>query len=154
MEHREYLECLGTGTDVAPAGAAFLAWLASIGVDSNSVEFFSAGWSIDPEGMIGTGSLMLTEQIIETASKEPRWLSHGFLLIGSCGNGDPVALDVRDQRGGVFFLSHEVLWSDEEADPRDWSVQVADDLGGFAKSAWDLDSFPIDFWDARPDDGA
>jgi hypothetical protein len=97
---------------------------------------------------------MAASEIVASAKSEPRWLASGFLIIGSCGNGDPVALDLRDVPGAVCFLSHEVLWPDEHADPRAWSVQVAADLAEFVCGAWDLGAFPVDFWDARSDDGA
>ena len=153
MEPSEYLACLGRGVDVVPSDPEFLEWLVSVGVDVRTRAYFAAGWAAESDGMIGTGYPLTADAIMATAHDEPRWLRHGFLLIGSCGNGDPVAIDVRDQ-GAICFLSHEVLWPDDEADPREWSVIVAAGLGDFVKLAWDLDACPIDFWDARPDDGA
>ncbi|MCK5942911.1 MAG: SMI1/KNR4 family protein [Planctomycetes bacterium] len=152
MEPSAYLEHLGRGADIEHVDASFLDWVASIGAGPKSVACFAAGW-VGAGGMVGTGFPMAASEIAVLAEAEPRWLASGFLIIGSCGNGDPVALDLRDAPGAVCFLSHDVLWPDEHADPRAWSVQVAADLAEFVGCAWDLDAFPVDFCDARSDDG-
>lgn len=144
-----YLEHLRRGADVATPPADFLSWLSSIGVDAESRRMFAAGWSAAAEDMIGTGFALPPIAMMELAQNEPRWLQAGLLIIGSCGNGDPVALDTRVNPGAIGFLCHEVLWPDPSLPPRDWLVVVADSLSEYVCRASDIDAFPVDYWDAK-----
>src|SRR5204863_8842026 len=38
----------------------------------------------------------------------------GFLMIGSCPNGDPVAIDFKQEIGSIHYLSHEEMFGKED----------------------------------------
>lgn len=69
----------------------------------------------------------------------------GFLIIGTCGNGDPIAVDIGEQPGSVWYLSHEQM---HENDLRSVAVKVATDIPSFDQAFAKDESFPLDYWEA------
>ena len=74
-------------------------------------------------------------------------VEHGFLIVGSGLNGDPIALHV--PTGTIAFISHDLLW---EQDYQDFAECVAHSPLGFEEfwmAAAEDRSFPRDSYDAR-----
>lgn len=147
---KSYVEGLSEGAmEVGPPSREFLAWLTRHAVPPTARHFLAHAWVKGDDDFLGAMTLMSEAAIMARDAKEPRWLAAGFLVIGSCDNGDMVALDTKAALGSVWFLSHEELWGDETADPRRFAVRVAKDLGELAVKGQDLDAFPYDYEDAR-----
>jgi hypothetical protein len=86
--------------------------------------------------------------IVEMTDKDPYGISpsaNGFLIVGGCPNGDPIAIDVANEPGSVCVISHETM-SDRSI--RDTAIRVAKDptamMEGLAKG-----KFPADYCDAK-----
>ncbi len=74
----------------------------------------------------------------------------GFIFVGYCACGDPIALDIAADAGSVWYVSHEVMHS---APLRDVAVRVADTLR-MAYSAILTDrEFPLDYYSAKRKSG-
>lgn len=72
---------------------------------------------------------------------------YGFLIVGTCPNGDPIAVDLRDDVGSVWYLAHELM---HEAPPlRSIAIRVADDVYDFVDGLAHRDGFPIDYFQAK-----
>lgn len=151
---KPYVDGLSLGaSEIGPPSPKFLEWIARRGIPKAASRFIGHMWVRDDDAAVGAINLLPESAIMTQADDEPRWLTAGFLVIGSCGNGDMVAIDVRGTPGSVWFMSHEELWGDDSADPRRFSVQVAKDLADLVVRAWDIDSFPLDCDHARELDG-
>lgn len=70
----------------------------------------------------------------------------GFMIVGGCPNGDPIALDIADDVGSVWYLSHETLY---DAPLRSIAARVADNLHQLIHGICNDDDFPIDYYDAK-----
>jgi hypothetical protein len=73
-------------------------------------------------------------------------ISSGLLLIGCCGNGDPVAIDLQKDVGAISYLSHEEMFG--IADLRSVSVCVARDIRDFLKRMANDPDLPLDYFGA------
>jgi hypothetical protein len=75
--------------------------------------------------------------------KEPFDL--GFLLIGSCPNGDPVAVNIREPELPVYYISHEGIYSEPLPEIM---AKVSGSLAEYrAALASDTSRPPLDYWD-------
>lgn len=147
---KQYVDSLSLGAaEVGPPSCEFLAWLAGHDVPKSALRFLSQAWVEGDEAFVGAITLMSESAIVLHADAEPRSFAAGFLVLGSCMNGDMVALDARSRPGSVWLLSHDELWGDDSADPRQFAVQVAKDLCDLVVCAWDIDNFPLDCEHAR-----
>lgn len=72
-------------------------------------------------------------------------LADGFLVIGSCPNGDPILIDLRSKSGSIWYLSHEEMF---HVPLRSVCIRVANDLKRFVTGCR-KDMFPIDYWEAK-----
>ncbi len=73
-------------------------------------------------------------------------IDEGFLVIGSCPNGDPVVVSFRDPQLPVFYVSHEQMHSKPLSEV---IRKVADSIHAFDEALSDEDSgIPLDYWDA------
>jgi hypothetical protein len=82
--------------------------------------------------------------IVEMTDADPYGIAareHGFVLIGGCPNGDPIAIDVADQPGTVWYICHETM---HDSPVREVSVRVAADVAGLFAS-----DCPFDYFEAR-----
>ena len=70
----------------------------------------------------------------------------GFMIVGGCPNGDPIALDIADDVGSVWYLGHETM---HKTPLREIAVRVADDLDQLIDGICNDDDFPIDFYQAK-----
>ncbi len=70
----------------------------------------------------------------------------GFVFIGCTPNGDPIAIDVADDCGSVWFVDHENMHAN---DLRRCAVRIADDVVSAYHSISTDRTFPIDFYSAK-----
>lgn len=66
----------------------------------------------------------------------------GFIVFGSCPNGDPIAIDVKAEIGRILYLSHEDI--DENGFP---SQVVSPSMGHFIEMV-NADKMPLDYYEA------
>ena len=70
--------------------------------------------------------------------------ANGFVIVGGCPNGDPIAVDVADEPGSLWYVSHERM---SDGPLRDAAVRVAKDpaamMQGLARG-----TFPVCYHDA------
>jgi hypothetical protein len=70
-----------------------------------------------------------------------------FVLLGSCPNGDAVAIDTADQPGAIFFIDHERVHDDIPDSER--AARVANSLTDYVQSCLDDPDFPCDYHEAK-----
>lgn len=75
----------------------------------------------------------------------PIALKGGFLILGTCPNGDPVVIDIAGTTGSVGYLCAETMWSSK--DLRTAFVQVAPSLAAFIRGL-SQDNLPADYFEA------
>jgi hypothetical protein len=73
--------------------------------------------------------------------------SRRWVLIGSCPNGDAIALDTVREPGAVYFINHESVQSNISDDER--TIKVADSLQDFLHACLDDPDFPFDYYEAK-----
>jgi hypothetical protein len=74
---------------------------------------------------------------------ETQLLQEGFLVIGSCPNGDPVLVGFRDSSLPVFYLSHEQVRHRPLAEVR---RKISDSLAAYDKALCTENSgIPLDY---------
>ena len=76
----------------------------------------------------------------------PIAIRDGLLIVGSCPNGDPVAVDVRERVGAAGYIGHETMW--QSANVREAFIVVAPSLGRLAQGL-DAHRLPLDYYEAR-----
>jgi hypothetical protein len=74
-------------------------------------------------------------------------LADGFMVIGTCPNGDPIVIDLRDEPGSIWYLSHEEMFGKPL---RTVCKKVAADIKEFVSKCGN-ETFPIDYWAAKAD---
>ena len=90
----------------------------------------------------------LADLELENSEEENRpCIEHGFLIVGSGLNGDPVAVELGT--GGMAFLSHDLLWEREYEDFEECVVRTPLGLDDFWVQAEGNADFPADSYDAR-----
>jgi hypothetical protein len=88
------------------------------------------------------------DEIRAMHDKDPMGISPkkaDFLVIGTCPNGDPIAVDISQEPGSVWYLSHEQIF---DKAPRSVAVKVAANIPSFHQALSAEKSFPRDYWDA------
>ncbi|MEQ8785450.1 MAG: hypothetical protein RIC55_04095 [Pirellulaceae bacterium] len=75
----------------------------------------------------------------------PIAIRDGLLIVGGCANGDPVAVDVREQLGAAGYIGHETVW--QATSVRDVFAVLAPGLGALA-AGLDEDAMPLDYYEA------
>ena len=70
-----------------------------------------------------------------------------WVLIGSCPNGDAIALDTVREPGAVYFINHETVQSDIADDAR--TAKVADSLPEYLRASVDDPACPFDYYEAK-----
>jgi hypothetical protein len=152
MPEATFLEVLtSAGFEHTPASAEFRSWLAEVKAPREIVDLLAVGLPARQKRRrrLGDRHDLFTEgEIMAENRGEPRCLRAGLLVIGSCINGDPVALDLRKRIGAVGYVSHENVWGDEGARVRKFFVAVAPSLAEFARLAADRE-LPVDYYAAR-----
>lgn len=127
----------------------FIAWATAKGLPNPHAEEL-VRFAATPEEMNEAAEAMelgppiyTPGSIVSMADEDPFGLNlaaHGLLIVGGCGNGDPIALDISNAIGSVWYLDHETMHG---RPLRDAAVRVADNLADFfermarGKMAWD-----------------
>ena len=75
----------------------------------------------------------------------PIAIRDGLLIVGGCPNGDPVAVDVREQLGAAGYIGHETMW--QAGSVREVFRVLAPGLGALA-AGLDADEMPLDYYEA------
>ena len=75
----------------------------------------------------------------------PIAIRDGLLIVGTCPNGDPVALDVREQLGAAGYIGHETMW--QAGSVREVFAVLAHGLGALAAGLHE-DEMPLDYYEA------
>ncbi len=78
---------------------------------------------------------------------EKQLVQAGFLVIGSCPNGDPVVVSFRDSSLPVFYLSHEEL---HDKSFTDVTRKISDSIAAYDKAlSTENSGIPLDYWDTK-----
>lgn len=73
-------------------------------------------------------------------------MDESFLVIGSCPNGDPVAVSFRNPQLPVFYISHEEMHSKPLSEV---IRKVSNSIEDYDEALSDENSkIPLDYWDA------
>lgn len=132
----------------------FLDWGLKIGIDKNIInsiiEFTATPEEIKEiiEKMLLPPPIYPLEDIQSMQEEDEMGISpmeSGFLILGTCANGDPIAVDVKKDLGTVWYISHGEMY---EGDLKSVSIQVAEDIPTFIQKLNENESFPMDYWEA------
>jgi hypothetical protein len=152
MPEGTFLEVLASaGFDHTPASPELLSWLVEGKTPREVIDLLAAGLPARQKRRRRLGDrydLFSEDEILKESLEEPRYLRAGLLVIGSCINGDPVALDLRKRIGAVGYISHDMVWGDEGARIRRYFAIVTPSLAEFARLAVDR-RLPVDYFSAR-----
>lgn len=66
------------------------------------------------------------------------------MIVGGCPNGDPIAIDVANESGSVWYIDHETM---SERPVREAAIRVARDASAMMQGLAER-TFPIDYYDA------
>jgi hypothetical protein len=78
---------------------------------------------------------------------ERQLLQKGFVVIGSCPNGDPVLVSFQDSTLPVFYLSHEEL---HDKPFTDVMRKISDSIAAYDKALSTKNSgIPLDYWGTK-----
>lgn len=69
----------------------------------------------------------------------------GLLIVCGCPNGDPVAVDVREQLGAAGYIGHESMW--DAGNVREVCIVLAPGLGALA-AGLEQGSMSLDYYEA------
>jgi hypothetical protein len=86
--------------------------------------------------------------IVEMTDTNPFGFSardSGFVVVGACPNGDPIAIDVAYEPGSVWYICHETMHGKPV---REVAVRVAADLSGMFEGM-EEGNLPFDYFDAK-----
>lgn len=134
------------GAKPAGPGRKLLAVFRDNRVSAAAVAFASAYL---PEKMCGVNAIRFYGQAdvagVNAADGIPVCLRDGLLIVGTCPNGDPVAVDVRDRLGEAGYVGHETMW--QAADVRDRFVVLTASPGELVEGLRD-GRLPLDYYEA------
>lgn len=74
-------------------------------------------------------------------------INHGFLIVGSGLNGDPIAVELAT--GKMVFISHDLLWEEDYDDFGECVVRTPLGFHEFWVQAADSGAFPVDSYEAE-----
>ena len=78
---------------------------------------------------------------------EKQLVQEGFLVIGSCPNGDPVVVSFQDSKLPVFYLSHEELHKRPFTDAM---RKISDSIAAYDKAlSTENSGIPLDYWGTK-----
>jgi hypothetical protein len=129
----------------------FLDWSKSIGMAPRSAEkllkHMPADGVLDPElpcWICSPSYTMAANDPTRGLGVEAQLRGEGFLVIGSCPNGDPVLVGFRDSELPVYYLSHEEL----HCKPLPQIMRkISDSIAAYDKALSDEKSgIPLDYW--------
>lgn len=133
----------------------FVTWATASGVPAvPAKQLINAAASIEEmkeafDAMMPAPPIYTLDDIVEMSDKNlygflPK--EHGFVILGGCPNGDPVALDVKDHPGSIWYISHESMY---DSSIRKIATKVAENLESFIVGLCEDESFPVDYHEAK-----
>ncbi len=123
-----------------------LAFLREKGVSERAIEYLS-GYVLKKGSGVSAVDFYGEDGWLGANAEDflPIAIRDGLLIIGTCPNGDPVAVDVREQLGAAGYIGHETMW--QATNVRKVFAVLAPSLGGLAV-ALDQDALPLDYYEA------
>lgn len=123
-----------------PKHSAFELWLKEHGLPADSIEALIkyAGKAY----VFETPARIMTPDIWFHFPGNTR-----FVLVGSCPNGDAIAVDTKDEPGAVYFIDHERVH--ENISDRERTVRVAASVPEYLQCCRDDPEFPFDYHGAK-----
>ena len=114
---------------------------------SDEAVAFLTGYAVEKSAFIGPVDFYAEDGWIGANSPDyiPIALRDGLLIVGTCPNGDPVAVDVRDKLGEAGYIGHEKMW--KVSNVREAFAVIAPGLGALAYGL-DQDQVPVDYYEA------
>lgn len=107
----------------------FATWAATVGIPSRAVTMIEHVAKIPLEAKtVRTDFLFSPEDIQDLFERNGYNVNPqqaGFIVIGSCPNGDPIAIDVAEDFGSIWYLDHEHMHGNSL---RACAIQIAEDL--------------------------
>ena len=133
----------------------FTQWATAKGLDSKTIqlviacaaspeamkEAFDKMWPSPPIFPLGDIQKLQEEDSLGVSPEKS-----GFLIVGFCPSGDPIAIDIGAEMGSVWYMDHETMAADNL---RSEAIRVADNLSHFMKRFVHEDDFPFDYYDAK-----
>ncbi len=128
----------------------FLAWAMEKGIDADAVLVIleSSATPLDSK-TVRTDCLYSPDDIYDLCETNRFGVSPqnaGFIFVGCCANGDPIAVDVDADKGSIWYIGHEVMHS---TSMRQIAIRVADNLRSAYTSIVTDRDFPVDYYSAK-----
>ncbi|HEU4712227.1 MAG TPA: hypothetical protein VFS76_11710 [Pyrinomonadaceae bacterium] len=105
-------------------------------------------WNWPNRGAEVGGYNLYTPKEILASEDQPRLLAVGMLQIGFARNGDLLVLCWTEDKCAVGLVSHDELWEDRDADPREMYVEVTTSIDEYLWRAAEGRFLPVDFYAA------
>ncbi|MHB8973762.1 MAG: hypothetical protein ACYC3X_31435 [Pirellulaceae bacterium] len=119
------------------------------GWSSEAVKFVS-GYNLTKAAGVSGIYFYSEAEVLETNADDflPIALRDGLLVVGSCPNGDPVAVDVRDRLRVAGYVGHETMW--QAASVHEVFAVVAPGIEALAAELLDTvpGAVPLDYYEA------
>jgi hypothetical protein len=124
-----------------------VAFLRTKGVSDEAIDYL-ASYALKKSAGVGAVDFYAEDGWLGANSEDfvPIAIRDGLLIVGTCVNGDPVAVDVRQQIGATGYIGHETMW--QSASVREVFVVLAPSLGEFALGL-DEERLPPDYYEAK-----
>jgi hypothetical protein len=123
-----------------PRKSEFEVWLETRGIPSESIATLNE--HAEAESLFETPTRIMDPDIWFYFPGNTR-----FVLIGSCPNGDAIALDTKEQPGAVYFINHEHVH--DSVPDQERTIKVADSLPHYLQACVDDPDFPFDYEEAK-----
>lgn len=124
--------------------ANFLKWASDKKLNTDCVIFFKK-YMPHADVWAGSATLFPESELIEYNDFHPEALENGLLLIGTCANGDFVALDCHEK--SVGYLPHELI--DDSFAWREHFEVVSESIGRFLSESNESEVLlPEDYYEA------
>jgi len=120
--------------------------LLGLGLDEATVAGLFSHW---PGGAVGVGSShLLAIRAITAFDCQAHTLKVGLLTVGSCANGDPIAVDVAaGAPWPVYYISHEHEGLYDDGEPT--RVRVSESFEQFLSESDADENYPWDYFEAE-----
>lgn len=127
-------------------GRKLLAFLRAKGVSEKAIEYLS-GYVLKKSAWISAIDFYSQDGLLGANADGfvPIAIRDGLLIVGGCPNGDPVAVDVREQLGAAGYIGHESMW--DAGNLREMFIVLAPGLGALA-AGLEEGSMPLDYYEA------
>jgi hypothetical protein len=124
--------------------AGLLTFLRGRGVSEAAIAYL-AGYVLEKSAGVGAIDFYAEDGWLGANAEDfvPIAVRDGLLIVGSCPNGDPVAVDVRDQLGAAGYIGHETMW--QAGSVREVFAVLAPGLGALAAGLRD-GTMPLDYY--------